>query len=147
MDNRDHLCCSLVVSGFLDNSCLLQEIWSVAEVTAEHDLHKCLSVLSDSRIERLMRHVDKDTPILCGCEIAGDSFVYEGRADPVILACFEDVYPELSAYYDELHPDTIAVYEEVSTQVLHSGYANALIELSQHDVKSIVRQIVKERGL
>ena len=116
-------------------------------MTVNNTLRICLEGLSDERIQRLQRHITKGTEILCGCDQAGDYFVFHGRSDPVMLACFEDKYPVDTVTYHDLHPTTQEVYATVAECVPDSGYANALQELTQWDVKQVIRDIAKRRGL
>lgn len=113
-------------------------------MTAKDDLKLCLSALSRQKIARLHRHLERGMPVLCGCEQAGDYFVYEGRCDPVILACFE-TYPRQTETYHGLHQQTQDVYDSVAEMLNHSGYACALEQLTQWDVKQIVKELYEHQ--
>jgi len=104
--------------------------------------------LPKANIRRLLEHVEKETPILCGRYEAGSYFVLDGVADPVILSCYRD--PSVlgqQVVYDQIHPDVEKLYHAVADQVPHSGYANALAESTQWDVRKIIRYVVKQKGL
>jgi len=116
-------------------------------VTPYATLIRCLRDLPKGRLLRLKRHVEKQTPILCGCEQAGDYFIYEGRMEPVMLACYENSYTQGNVTYYELHPDVREVYLTVADRVPHSGYANALTVLSQYEVREAIKWILNQHGI
>jgi len=114
---------------------------------ARNILKICLRGLDDIRLRTLAEHVKKKTPILCGCDKAGDFFVYDGRCDPVILACYKNGYPQQEAIHSELHPDVQLIYEKVAERVPDSGYACALEEATQWDIWQVVNELTKERRM
>jgi len=116
-------------------------------VTSKDIVKQCLSQLTDNHIRCLMRHVDKDTPILCGNEQCCDYFIYKGVCDPVILACYEKSYSTGNVQFMDIHPAVQDVYKKVAQCVPHSGYVNNLQMLSQLDVRIIIQAIAKDRGI
>ena len=106
----------------------------------------CLNTLSDGHIKRLLRHVAKKTPILCGTAESGRYFIYGGVADPVILASYENGAWTEELTHGELHPDVEKLYQQVAYAVPHSGYANTLEEMNMYEVWHVITTIGKQRG-
>lgn len=67
--------------------------------------------------------------------------------DPVMLACYDEPYTDGDVIYAELHEQVKEVYDTVATRVPHSGYANALEELTQWDIRQVIQQLARKRGI
>ena len=115
--------------------------------TARNIIKICLQGLDDTRLRTLATHVNKGTQILCGRVECTYYFVYEGVSDPIILACYAGKYPETEATLHDIHPDVAAIYQVVNDRAPTDSWSDALVECTQHDIRSAVLELVTERGM
>jgi len=112
----------------------------------KNNLKHALGGLEDGRLGMLFDHVERKTPILHG-EPAGEFFTHGDMSDPIILACYENEYPDRYARYADLHPSVQHIYESVSHRLEHSDYAVSLELLEEFQIRSVIRVLGCERGI
>lgn len=112
-------------------------------------LKAAFRALTDSCLEILQHHLDEDTPILCGVDVAlhgNRQFCMSGYYDVAVLAvatksCLMDTTLDTG-----LHWDTYAAYR-VMMNATFNKYDQAVAHATPSEVRESILVVLQERGL